>query len=503
MKKHIFVDANARFKGHLPPLLKQSRKKKPNATSSRIQRTFKFHFLLSVWFASNLSVWGGENASSNSPTVLSGSELAPVKADSDAKDFGSPLAEPRYDVLPAESPIEASDSKVASTAPEPGLLPTPGVIDATTTNQSDQRREFQVQLDLARKQRHEKTTPLASRTLIALLETNAPSELKRQALFELALVSQDDDQPLKAQQIFAQYLSRYPEDPSAPEVLLRQGLLYRQMGVTTLAISKFYAVMSTALKLKLDNMDYYKKLVLQAQVEIADTYYMEGKFLEASDFFARLLKTDAVGLNKSQIQFKLIRSLSCLTNYTETIAKAQVFLDVCPNSSDVPEVRFLLASSLKQVGRNRDSMKQVLLLLQSQEENVRKNPETWIYWQQRAGNEIANQLYKEGDYLNALEIYRNLADLNKAPVWQLPVWYQTALVYEQLQQWQKATEMYQRILDGQKELTDADSSPSLLSLFEMAKWRKDYIAWMEKSKATNLTFRHAEAGHQPPLTAQQ
>jgi tetratricopeptide (TPR) repeat protein len=148
-------------------------------------------------------------------------------------------------------------------------------------------------------------------------------------------------------------------------------------------------------------------------------------------------------------------------------------------------------------------MKQVLLLLQSQEENVRKNPETWIYWQQRAGNEIANQLYKEGDYLNALEIYRNLADLNKAPVWQLPVWYQTALVYEQLQQWQKATEMYQRILDGQKELTDADSSPSLLSLFEMAKWRKDYIAWMEKSKATNLTFRHAEAGHQPPLTAQQ
>ena len=96
--------------------------------------------------------------------------------------------------------------------------------------------------------------------------------------------------------------------------------------------------MSTALKLKLDNMDYYKKLVLQAQVEIADTYYLEGKYLEAADFFGRLVKTDAAGLNKPQIQFKLIRSLSCLTNYTETIAKAQVFLDLYPNSSDVPDV---------------------------------------------------------------------------------------------------------------------------------------------------------------------
>jgi tetratricopeptide (TPR) repeat protein len=378
------------------------------------------------------------------------------------------------------------------------------VVDVApvATNQIDQLREFQTQLDLARRQRYEKSIPLATRTLVMLLETNAPSELKRQALFELALVSQDDNQLVKAQQIFAQYLNRYQDDPSAPEVLLRQGLLYRQMGVNTLAVSKFYAVMSTALKLKLDNMEYYKKLVLQAQVEIADTYYLEGKYLEGADFFGRLLKSDSPGLDKPQIQFKLIRSLSCLTNHAETIAKAQVFLDLYPDSLDVPEVRFLLASTLKKVGRNQDSMKQVLLLLQSQEENVKKNPEAWIYWQQRAGNEIANQLYKEGDYLNSLEIYLNLANLNKSIVWQLPVWYQTGLVYEQLQQWKKATDIYDRILGRQKELTDANSSPSLLSLFEMAKWRKDYIAWMEKSKTTNLTFQHASVGHQPPVAAQ-
>jgi tetratricopeptide (TPR) repeat protein len=371
------------------------------------------------------------------------------------------------------------------------------------TNHLDRLRAFQVQLDLGRRQRLEKSTPLATSTLIGLLEANAPAELKRQALFELALVAQDDKQLLKAQQIFAQYLSRYPDDPSAPEVLLRQGLLYRQMGVTTLAISKFYAVMSTALKLNLGNMDYYKKLVLQAQVEIADTYYLEGEYVEAADFFSRLLKTDAVGLNKPHIQFKLIRSLSCLTNQSETIAKSQVFLELYPDSADVPEVRFLLASALKQAGRNQDSMRQVLLLLQSQQENVQKDPETWVYWQQRAGNEIANQLYKEGDYLDALEIYLSLAEMNKSPAWQLPVWYQTGLVYEQLQQWQKASDTYLRILERRKELTDSEITPSLLSLFDMAKWRGDYIAWMEKSKATRLTFHQTDAGQKPPASHQE
>jgi tetratricopeptide (TPR) repeat protein len=528
MKPHLPVETNAGTEGSFLPLANQGRNEKPQASGFSLlkslgglrsavakamadtppqtrpryfQNTLVFRFLVALCLASGLSVRGGESLSSNSPTVLTGSNLAQAKTEPEAKDSVWPLTEPQHETPQADVSTESSDTNSPGTAPEQGLLPTPGVLDSTITNQMDQIRGFQVQLDLARRQRQERGTPLATRILIGLLETNAPDEVKRQALFELALVSQDDNQTLKAQQIFAQYLSRYPDDPSAPEVLLRQGLIYRQMGVTTLAISKFYAVMSTALKLKLNNMDYYKKLVLQAQVEIADTYYLEGKYLEASDFFGRLLKNGAVGLNKAQIQYKLIRSLSCLTNNTETIAKAQVFLDLYPDTSDVPEVRFLLASALKQTGRNQDSMKQVLLLLQSQAENVRKNPDTWIYWQQRAGNEIANQLYKEGDYLNALEIYVNLADLNKSPAWQLPVWYQTALVYEQLQQWQKATDMYTRILDRRKELTDADTTPSLLSLFDMAKWRKDYIAWMEKSRAANLTFHHAAIGEQQAVAA--
>ena len=89
----------------------------------------------------------------------------------------------------------------------------------------------------------------------------------------------------------------------------------------------------------------------------------------------------------------------------------------------------------------------------------------------------------------SLEIDLSLADLDKSPAWQLPVWYQTGLVYEQLQQWQKAADIYQRILNRRKDVSGEDASPGLNSLFDMAKWRRDYIAWMEKAKATNQLFQ--------------
>ena len=382
-------------------------------------------------------------------------------------------------------------------AAELGQMSTPGVIQTNVTIPIDVTRVFQTQLQFARKFRTAKEYSQAAQTLIELLKTNAPLELKRPVLFELALVAQDEKQLIKAQQIFSQYLHLYEDDPSVPEVLLRQGLIYREMGVTELAISKFYSVMSTSLKLKLDKLDYYKKLVLQAQIEIANTYFLEGKYAEAADYFSRLLRNPPPDLDKAQIEFKLIQALSGLTNCVECIARGQVFVENHTNSPDVPEVRFLLATNLKKLGRNQESLKQVLLLLQSQRENVQKNPEVWAYWQKRAGNEIAAQLAKDGDSLEALEIYLALAELDDSAAWQLPVWYQTGLVYEQLQQPAKAGEYYRKMLDRQKDATATGASPSLLSLLEMAKWRNDYLAWLEKAKTTGQTYQGSSASNRP------
>ncbi|HTA29631.1 MAG TPA: tetratricopeptide repeat protein [Candidatus Cybelea sp.] len=395
-------------------------------------------------------------------------------------------------VLWLASVLVAAAQSDVELAPDLGTMTSSNLMQPTNvlSAQAQAQRQFQMQLDLARQQRHERSPTQAILTLVNILETNAPPEFKRKALLELALATQDNGEFVKAQQIYAQFLQHYADDQSAPEVLLRQGLLFRQMGVNTMAISKFYSVMSTTLKLKVENLDYYKNLVLQAQTEIADTYYIQGEFTQAAEFYIKLLKADSPSLNKKQIEFKLIRSLSFLPEQKdETISRSQKFLESFPDYPDVPEVRFILAHAYTSAGRNSDALKQVLLLLQSQEANAHTNPELWSYWQRRTGNEIANQLYKEGDYLDALQIYQNLAALDPAPGWQAPALYQVGLVFEQLQQWQRASDTYDEILARRAEMTGSNAPPSLSSLCDMALWRKNYIAWLQKAHATDVQFQ--------------
>ncbi|MGA3181616.1 MAG: hypothetical protein ABSF38_14840 [Verrucomicrobiota bacterium] len=400
---------------------------------------------------------------------------------------------------PATNATNASLAAAAGVKTPAGPVPAPAILPA---NPSTRPSRIEGEIQLAREQRHQQEFSEAAVTLESVLQADAPAELHRQALFERALVAQDNAQPVKAQQIWAQYLHLYSSDPSVPDVLLRQGLLYRDMGVHTLAISKFYAVMSSALKLQLGSLDFYKKLVLRAQTEIAETYFMDARFDEAAEYYHRILITgDAEDEDREQLECKLLRAMSHLTNSEDIISaigRGQTFLRQYPNSSDVPEVRFMLAAALTRVGRNQDSMKQVLLLLQAEQENVNKEPETWLYWQRRAGNEIANQLYKEGDFLDALQIYLSLADLDQSLAWQFPVWYQTGLDYEQLQQWQMATDTYNRILGRQKELNPTNSTPMLSGIVEMAKWRRDYIAWQLKARESNLALHYSAPTNAAP-----
>ena len=399
-----------------------------------------------------------------------------------------------------QQPVSEEVFDAPAASGDPGTSPSPAakhdqlistnILTAPRKSQSDFFKDYEQQIHHARELRREKSTEMAARILTRLLEDDTlPPEFKRAALFEMALVAQEENKLPRAQQILAQYVHLFPEDPSVPEVLLRQGLLYRQMGVNNLAISKYYAVMSSALKLKLDQFDYYKRLVLQAQTEIADTYYLQGKFAEAADFFTRLLKESAMELNKSQIQFKLIRSLSMLNKFPEAAAQAEEYVSKTADAPEIAEVRFLFANALKRVGRNREAMQQVLKLLEAQQSSSGQTPQTWTYWQQRAGNDIANQLYKEGDYVNALEIYSSLAELDKSPSWQLPAWYQIGLIYERLEQPKKADEVFTRILDREKELAGPADSPALRAVLDMAKWRKDHIAWQAQAEDLSKNFR--------------
>ena len=256
-----------------------------------------------------------------------------------------------------------------------------------------------------------------------------------------------------------------------------------------MAVTKFYAVMNSALGMQVDQFDYYKRLVLQAQTEIADTYYQQGKYQEAIEFYRRILKQSSAELNKSPLHFKFIRCLTGLNRHAEAVPECEAFFAAYPQAPEAPELRFVCADSLRQLGRRRDSMLQVLQLLESQKGTVKSNPEGWTYWQQKAGNQIANELYKDGDYLNALEIYNRMSLLNTNVSWQVPVYYQVGLIYDHLQQPAKAVEQFEKVIAREKEIAVATDSPSLITVLEMAQWRKQNMGWQSRTEVAVLSLK--------------
>jgi len=379
-------------------------------------------------------------------------------------------------LVDANPPQDLSLGLELTNAPSPGTGVSPEVL-----------ARYQKLLEEARRLRYERQATAAEAKLVDLLVEESPERIKQAALLELAMAAQDEQNGVRAEQIYAQFLSKWANDPRVPEILLRQGQIFRQLGLNTLALTKFYSVMTSALVLKNDKLGYYQKIVLQAQIEIAETHYLLGKYADAADFYGRLLKQNSPALNRPQVQFRLVRSFASVERNDDVVGQAQDFLSRYPNATEQPEVRFYLAQALKQLGRNGESLQQVLMLLQEQKTRTKEYPELWAYWQQRAGNEIANQLYRESDYAKALEIYLNLAQLDSAPAWKLPVSYQIGMTYERLSQPEKAVEAYQEILARQAD-AGTNATPGLKVVFEMAQWRIKYLQWHDQAESASRSI---------------
>jgi len=385
--------------------------------------------------------------------------------------------------LAAQPMIPPATNDVDTNPPAPPEL----VTTATTTNFTlpTKLERFDFLLATARFQASTRDYAEAEKTFVKLLAEDVPETMQQTALFEFGqLVGAENDLP-RAQAIYTQYLQRWPGDEHTPEILLRQGQLIRQMGLPNLALAKFYAVMTAALSLKNNQLPYYKGLVLQAQVEIAETHYLEGQFKDAVDYYSRLMAQNDPSLDRAQIQFRLIRSLEAINHHEDAANQAQDFLTRFPDSLEAPEVRYHLAQAFKGQNRNTEALQQVKIFLKEERDKTTNNPEIWSYWQQRVGNEIGNELYQEGDYVKALQVYLALVQLDPAPAWQLPVRYQVGITYERLLQPQLAIEAYRNILTNAAPLTVTNLSPSLKAVVDMAGWRLNFLEWNHRAEVFN------------------
>jgi len=291
--------------------------------------------------------------------------------------------------------------------------------------------------------------------------------------------------PTKAAVIYEQFVNLFPNDPEGPDLFLRLGKIYRENGAFASSLNKFYSVLYSSLQLK--NGEAYVDSSLRAKMEIAHTHFAMGDYKTAAQLYSRLKLIDMPQNEASEVTFRAAYIAFLSGDFNTSLNESQRFLSTYPGSPIAPEAQYLIVQSLKSLGRRDDAMRETVKLLQAGREFGRKKPAIWAYWQRKTGNEIANELYESGDAVGALSIYQRLAELDDNPNWRGSTVYQIGLCFERLRHLDRAREAYRYIIDkiplsaGTND-TDAIIGINLATLREMAQWRLDNLAWMEKTE---------------------
>jgi tetratricopeptide (TPR) repeat protein len=318
---------------------------------------------------------------------------------------------------------------------------------------------------------------------LTLLNTNLPDPQRRTVLLELAAMYQRYNVKPKVAATYERYAEVFPQDPIVPEIYMRLGFLYREIGAFKMALSKFYSVLNSSLAINRDQMDTYRRLSLKAQVEIADTYYVMGDYEQAAKFFLRLKRLELSENERALVDFKYAYTQFLLESYPSSITNLQAFLEAHNGHPLEAEARFLLANACKRLGQTDRALSETLTLLQKQQQSG--DPLLWAYWQKRTGNQLANEFYEQGDFAKALHIYQAMLHLSDDPEWEWPVAYQIGLCFERLRMVPKSIEAYQYIL-GEADVYSKEgrSLPAILQdLRQQASWRLEHLQWVGRTEA--------------------
>lgn len=328
--------------------------------------------------------------------------------------------------------------------------------------------------------------PQAEKIFNQILRLAAPEKQKRNAILIMGrTLEEKQKQPAKAAVAYEQFVKLFPNDPEAPDTLLRLGRIYRDNGAFGSALNKFYSVLYSALQVKTG--EEYTDSSLRAKMEIAHTHFAAGDYQAAAELYSRLKLVKMTQAEASEVAFRSAYISYLSGHYINSLTGAEGFLATYPASPLAPEAQYLRVQSLRALGRKEEAMKETIKLLQAGREFGKKKPAVWAYWQRKTGNDIANELYETGDTLGALSVYQKLAELNDAPNWRGPTVYQIGLCFERLRYHARAREAYRYIIDkipASAPAAEGDSmvGMNLATLRDMAQWRLDNLDWLEKTE---------------------
>lgn len=371
----------------------------------------------------------------------------------------------------------------AVSAPDSEASATPAVAPKLSNPADDLHKEARGLLNLGASLTERGDFPAAEIAFWQILHNRRyAAQDQCDALLGLARMYRRQGIFTKASAVYEKFLKLYPDDARVPDALLELGRCQRALGAHKNAINRFYNVINSTLKLPPESYEHYQLLAKTAQFEIAETHFETGNFAEAAKFFDRLRLLDLAPEDRARAHFKSACSLLNAGESEKAATKLAQFAEQWPQDANVPEARYLLALTLRQLGRTEEALTITLALLRSEYSNASVDPKGWAYWQRRTGNQLANDFFQSGDTLSAVTIYEGLARLSDSNAWRLPIVYQIGLCYERLRQGDRATQSYQDIIAAVTRPTGKEPIGSeLTELAKMAEWRLGQLDWSSRT----------------------
>lgn len=321
---------------------------------------------------------------------------------------------------------------------------------------------------------------------------HSPEKDVKTSLLGLAAMYRKKADYTKSVAVYERYLKEYSGDDRTPDALLALGRTLRDVGAYNMAINRFYSVINSTLKPAPESLDRYQVLAKTAQFEIAETFFKAGDFAAAAKYYNKFRLLDLAPADRARAFFKSGVAQRLQGNLDGATLTLRDFISQYPDDENIPEARYLLAISLRDLKRPQEALTATMELLQMEKARMADRPKQWVYWQTRTGNQLANDFFESGNTINALAIYNALYGIQSDPSWKLPLTYQIALCYERLGTTDRARKAYRSIIDA------AGDKPSteFAEIVRMSGWRIEHIDWREKTSGEINKIFESTSGKQ-------
>ncbi len=264
-----------------------------------------------------------------------------------------------------------------------------------------------------------------------LTNTYADSNLKDDALFELAATYTSKGNISKANTVYNTLLKEVPQSSYIPSVILRQGLLYYGQGKNTKALTKFKDVVA-----KYPNSNESRQAVTNAR----NVYVDLGK---VNEYAAWVKKLDFVNLSNSEIDnttYEAAENKFLENDSEKAISGFETYLNNFPNGLHANKANFYLAKLLFKKGLKEEATPHFLYVI-----NLKKNR-----FSEESLAKMSQIYLEDEDWKNGIRLLERLE--KEANLDQNRIFAQSNLMkgYYNNEQYNKAVEFAEKVLSNGK-----------------------------------------------------